>query len=70
MKDFLGRPLAIGDNVVLTAPKYRHFTKAKVIAFTTQKVRVEFNNTWNYGAGGYVEQYLSEPNFLVKIEEK
>lgn len=67
MKDFLGNELQIGDEVVLTAPKYRMFTKAKIIAFTPKKVRVQYNNTWNYGPKGYVEEYLSESDFLVKI---
>lgn len=67
MKDFLGKKLAVGDTVVLTAPQYRHFTKANVIAFTPKKVRVEFNNTWNFGSGGHIETYLSEPDFLVKV---
>jgi len=55
---------------VLTAPKYRMFTNAKVVAFTPKKVRVQFNNTWNYGSKGHVEEYLSEPNFLVKTTPK
>ena len=70
MKDFLGNALEIGDEVVLTAPKYRMFTRAKVIAFTPKKVRVQYNNTWNYGSTGYIEKYLSEPNFLVKTNPK
>lgn len=67
MKDFLGKEIAVGDIVVLTAPQYRHFTKAKVIAFTPKKVRVEFNNTWNFGPGDHIETYLSESDFLVKV---
>lgn len=67
MKDFLGNPLSVGDMVVLTAPKYRHFTKAKILKFTTQKVLVEFNNTWNFGKNGHIQTYLSEPNFLILI---
>jgi hypothetical protein len=68
MKDFLGQEISIGDTVVLTAPKYRHFVKAKVIQFTPKKVRVEFNNTWNFGPKGYIETYLSESDFLVVIK--
>jgi len=70
MKDFLGNILEIGDEVVLTAPKYRMFTRAKVIAFTPKRVRVQYNNTWNYGSKGRVEEYLSEPKFLVKTNPK
>ena len=65
MKDFLGKQLDIGDEVVLTAPQYRHLVKAKVIAFTPKKVRVEYSNTWTYGSQGRLEEYLSEPNFLI-----
>lgn len=67
MKDFLGQELAIGDTVVLTAPNYRMLIKAKVIALTPMKVRVEYNNTWNFGPSGFISTYLSEPAFLVKI---
>lgn len=69
MKDFLGREIEIGDTVVLTAPKYRMFTKAKVIKLTPQKVRVEYINTWNYGKPGRRQEYLSEPDFLVVVQE-
>lgn len=65
MKDFLGNQLDIGDEVVLTAPQYRHLVKAKVIAFTPKKVRVEYSNTWTYGAQGQLQEYLSESNFLI-----
>lgn len=70
MKDFLGNALEIGDHVVLTAPKYRHFVRARIIAFTKTKVRVTYRNTWNYGQPGYEEEYLGEPSFLVKIENR
>ena len=66
MKDFLGKQLDVGDEVVLTAPQYRHLVKAKVVAFTPKKVRVEYSNTWNIsGSQEYLQEYLSEPNFLV-----
>lgn len=68
MKDFLGKELTLGDVVVLTAPRYRMYTKAKIIAFTKTKVRVEFTNTWNFAHPGLVETYLSESNFLIKVE--
>ena len=66
MKDFLGKQLDVGDDVVLTAPQYRHLVKAKVVAFTPKKVRVEYTNTWNFSAADAVlQEYLSEPNFLI-----
>jgi hypothetical protein len=42
-------------------------TKGVIIAFTPKKVRVQYNNTLNYGKGGHIEEYLAEPTFLVKI---
>lgn len=66
MKDFLGKELNIDDEVVLTAPQYRFFVKAKIIAFTPKKVRVEYYNTWNHSS--YRQEYLSEPDFLIRIE--
>ena len=67
MKDFLGKEINIGDQVVLTAPRYRHFVKATVIAFTPKQVRVEFLNTWNYGPPGRLQEYLGSPDFLIVI---
>ena len=71
MKDFLGKPLEIGDTVVMVSPQYRMFNKAKIIAFTKTKVRVEYTNTWNFPRGhpGVVETYLSDSEFLIKVEE-
>lgn len=66
-KDFLKNDLVIGDTVVLIAPSYRHLVKAKIIAFTAQKVRVEFNNNWNHGPDGYIQQILQDPGQLIKV---
>lgn len=65
MKDFLGTEINIGDSVVLTEPGYRNFVKAKVIAFTPQKVRVEYK--LKHSDSKYT--YLGLPNFLVVIKE-
>lgn len=70
MQDFLGNVLDLGDQVVLTAPQYRHYVKAVIIAFTPKKVRVEFMNTWNFGVPGYRTEYLSEPDFLILCKKK
>lgn len=63
IKDFLGNDLNIGDKVVLTRPRYREFVMATIVAFTPQKVRVEYKRHY----GNSIGEYLSEPNFLVKI---
>jgi hypothetical protein len=68
MRDFLRKELALGDDVVTMVPRYRSLVKAKIIAFTPRKVRVEYTNTWNYGRPGVVEQLLQDPDQLVKIE--
>lgn len=70
MKDFLGNNLELGDEVVFTAPKYRMFAKGNIIAFTKNKVRVEYMNTWNFAAPGYKDEYLCEPSFLILSKEK
>lgn len=67
MTDFLHNELAVGDTVVLIAPGYRHLVKAEITAFTPQKVRVRFMNTWNYGFPGYETHFLQDPEQLVKI---
>ena len=63
MKDFLGKELELHDEVVFTAPSYRHLVKGKIIAFTPKKVRIEYINDWNFHKS--VQEYLSEPNFLI-----
>lgn len=69
MKDFLGKKLSVGSIVILIAPSYRHLVRARVISFTDQKVRVEFNNTWNYGVTGHIQQILQTPTQLVKVDD-
>lgn len=66
-KDFLGRPLEIGDSVVAMAPGYRHFVLARVVAFTPKNVRVGYQNTWNYRSGMYME-LLQDSNQLVRVD--
>ncbi len=63
MKDFLGTEIQLGDMVVLTQPNYRNLVRAKVIAFTPKKVRVEYRMR-----GSSPNTYLSEPDFLVVIK--
>lgn len=64
MKDFLGKELELGDLVVVTEPQYRNLVKAKIIAFTPKKVRIEYRSYL-----GLTETYLSEPNFLVLYQK-
>lgn len=64
MKDFLGKELELGDMVVTTRPNYRDLVKAKIVAFTPMKVRVEYK-----GWSGNLETYLSEPNFVVLFKK-
>lgn len=69
MKDYFGNKIEIGDTVAFYAPGYRRFTTGVIVAFTPKQVRVEYNNTWNYGKEGRMETYLAYPNmFIKKIE--
>ena len=61
MKDFLGKELKLGDLVVVTEPQYRNLVKAKIVAFTPKKVRIEYRSQL-----GLTETDLSEPNCLVR----
>ena len=42
MRDYLGNELEIGDEVIGVLPNYREFVRGFVIAFTPQKVRIEY----------------------------
>ena len=68
MKDFLGNELAIGDSVVVIAPKYRHFVLARVIKFTPTSARVSFMNDWNYAKPGRYTELLQSPCQLTKVD--
>lgn len=66
-KDFLGRELAVGDEVVVTPKNYRGLIRATVVKMTSQKVRLAYKNTWNFGKPGVDEEYLVWPTDVVKI---
>ena len=71
MKDVFGNELAIGDTVAFYAPGYRDMVTGTIIAFTPKQVRVEFNNTWNYGPKGHIQTYLNySGNFAKKPVDK
>lgn len=61
MKDFLLRELSIGDYVIIMKQFERGFKLAKIIKFTTKKVRV------SWGDGKYCE-LLQDPSQLVKVD--
>ncbi|MCA1800684.1 MAG: hypothetical protein LC650_05270, partial [Actinobacteria bacterium] len=44
MKDFLEQTLEIDDRVIMFSPGRRDFSLAKVVAFTSQNVRVALRN--------------------------
>jgi hypothetical protein len=68
MNDFLGRPLELGDSVIIIAPRYRSLVLARIIGFTPRNVRVCYMNTWNYGKDGLYEELLQSPGQLVKVD--
>lgn len=61
MKDFLGKQLFEGDDVVTTPKNYRGLVKAKVVGFTPKQVRVVYINNWNYGNPGREEHFSYLP---------
>ena len=42
MKDFFGNKLEIGDTVAFEEPNYRNLIAGTILAFTPQKVRLEY----------------------------
>jgi hypothetical protein len=62
MKDKLGKPLAIGDDVIFILPNYRELHTAKIIAFTKCFVRIE------YVSRDYTLDMLQSPEQLVKVD--
>lgn len=61
MKDFLGQPLAIGDDVVFIQPGYRSLMRGRIYAKTPTSWRVE------YSGRGFPETLLQTGKQLVKI---
>ena len=70
MKDFLDKDLAIGDLAIMTKPDYTELIVVKIIAFTKQKVRVEFTNNWHFGNPGVRIEKLVESNRLCKMADE
>jgi hypothetical protein len=66
--DFNGTPLQIGDTVNFVAPGYRMLALGYIVAFTAQKVRVAYSNTWNYGPTGYPQELLQTSDQLIKLK--
>jgi hypothetical protein len=59
--DFNQTPLQVGDQVLFILPRYRCLKKGIILAFTTQKVRVQYHENT------YVYQLLQTSNQLVKV---
>ena len=70
MNDYFGNKLSIGDQVAFYAPGYRMFTTGTVIKFTPKQVKVEYNNTWNYGPEGHIQTYIGYPKMFIKDVSK
>jgi hypothetical protein len=67
LKDRTGQILTIGDRVVFTPPGYRGLEIGTITWFTPKKIRIEFNNTWNYGKDGHIQDTLISPSQVVKM---
>lgn len=65
-KDFLGNVIDIGDSVAFMTPNYRCMVLGTIIAFTPQKIRIKYLNTWNYGSQGLEKEFLANPDQVIK----
>jgi hypothetical protein len=63
MRDFLGNELEIGDEVIGVLPNYREFVRGFVIAFTPQRVRIE------YQTGIFKRVLLQDPSQLIVVNK-
>ncbi|AGS81119.1 hypothetical protein [Caulobacter phage Cr30] len=71
MKDFLGNILELGDEVIFMRPGYRDFVFGKIIKFTPQKVKVEYQMHYSYQDGRpYYDTYMEYPTCFIKHERK
>ena len=61
-KDFLGKELRVGDNVVFMEIKYRNFKKAVITKLTPQKAYISFENHY-----GWEREVLQFHNQLIRI---
>ncbi len=70
MKDFLGKVIAKDDVLIIRMPDYAGLCLARVLAFTPQKVRVEYFNVWNHDAKTpYRTTRLMEPYMVAKVDD-
>lgn len=65
MKDFLGKELSVGDEVVWIHPGYREYDKAKVLRFTKCYVIIE--RIRKYHDGQTTEEVKQKSEQLIKI---
>lgn len=65
-KDFVGQELAVGDTVAFYRPGYREFVLGKVIKFTPQKIKVEYQRHY----GNYIDTYTEHSSNFIKINVK
>ena len=63
MRDYLGNELEIGDEVIGVLPNYREFVRGFVIAFTPQRVRIQFQK----GISG--RTLLQDPSQLIVVDK-
>ena len=60
-KDFLGRPLELGDRVVMMAQHTREFRLAQIVKFTPKKVKVAWaEHDW--------ATYTTESERFIRVE--
>ena len=68
MRDYLGNELEIGDEVIGVLPNSREFVRGFVIAFTPQRVRIEYSYPF-YGREVSTKVLLQEPTQLIVVNK-
>lgn len=63
MKDFLKRPLAIGDSVIFITPRYREYSLGRVVKFTPKNVRLVYQTRH-----GSTQDIIQHPSQLIRVD--
>jgi len=61
MEDFLGRPLAVGDDVVAIQLRYRNLIRGTITKMTEKTIWIQFTYQ------GRVDEFKQTPDQVVKL---
>ena len=65
MKDFLGKEVQVGDEVVIIEPHYHDLIRGSIVKFTPKGVKVKY---YAFGRGCERETFVGEGGFI-KVED-